>query len=53
MARQKEDRRHFSSTMKTDLYKSFDKLVKENGYVKSKLLDRAIELLLEEKKGNS
>ncbi|MGR2714864.1 ribbon-helix-helix domain-containing protein [Clostridium butyricum] len=44
-----KNRHPFSNSLDNDLWKKFDELSKETGVNKSKLLDKAIELLLKEK----
>ncbi|MEQ3340192.1 ribbon-helix-helix domain-containing protein [Clostridium butyricum] len=44
-----KNRHPFSNSLDNDLWKKFDELSKETGVNKSKLLDKAIELLLNEK----
>lgn len=47
-----KNRHPFSNSLDNDLWKKFDELSKETGVNKSKLLDKAIELLLNEKESN-
>ena len=57
MARPKEeDRERITSTIDKNIKKQFEYMVKEEGLIKSKALDKAIILLLKDKgyyKGNS
>jgi predicted DNA-binding protein len=47
-----KNRKQFTTTLKNELYEAFDKLSQETSIPKSKLMDKAIEMLIKEYRGS-
>ena len=47
MSRKKENRKAFSTTVKQEILDQFEKIVLSEGLVKTKAVDKAIELYIE------